>query len=164
MLNSLRWVFDRVFKKNKRRFDRVIGYEHVDLPERKTKYSAGYDIAAATTVMCQPHEITIIPTGLKAYMNDDEFLAVYVRSSVGIKKGLMMANSVGVIDADYADNIANDGHIHVALYNTFSTPITIPKGECVAQGVFTKFGVTCDDDAYGERVGGFGSTNRGHSG
>ena len=71
------------------------------------------------------HIVDCCYVGDKCCVGSSELL----RSSVGIKKGLMMANSVGVIDADYADNAVNDGHIHVALYNTLSTPINIPKGE-----------------------------------
>ena len=142
-----------------RKFARVKGYEWVELPQRKTAKSAGYDIAAAEEVVCQPHEITVINTGLKVYMPTFEFLALYVRSSVGIKKGLMMANSVGIIDADYVDNPDNEGHICVALYNTMPTPITIKKGERIAQGVFQPFYIEDNDYADGERIGGIGSTN-----
>lgn len=143
------------------------GYEmkHPDfnLPQRKTKKSAGYDFEAAEDTIIPSYKRgmapTLVKTGVKAYMQDDEVLLLYNRSSNPKKKGLVIPNSVGVIDSDYYGNPDNDGEIMFAFYNLGDTDITIHKGEAIGQGVFTKFLITDDDNAQGTRVGGFGSTD-----
>lgn len=132
----------------------------IHLPARKTARSAGYDIEAAETVVLAPHAVTVVPTGLKAFMEGDEYLAIHIRSGISIKKGLMLVNSVGIIDSDYYDNPDNEGHIMIAYYNTNDVPLTLEKGERIGQGIFTKYLATSDDAATGERLGGFGSTGR----
>ena len=102
--------------------------------------------------------MTLIKTGLKAYMKDDEYLAIFIRSSMAIKKGLFLANSTGIIDADYYNNEDNEGHLMVAVYNTKDEPFHVNKGDRVAQGIFTKYLTTDDDHAEGVRTGGVGST------
>lgn len=147
-----------------RGFEVAKGFENegINLPVRKTKYSAGYDIEAAEDTVVPSFKKgsnpTLVKTGLKAYMQDDEVLFLYNRSSNPKKKGLILANSVGVIDKDYYGNVDNDGHIMFAFYNIKDEDIVIKKGEAIGQGVFQKYLVTDDDEAVGERVGGFGST------
>lgn len=132
----------------------------IHIPERKTSGSSGYDLEAADYYVLYPHVITVISTGLKAYMNDDEYLSIFVRSSLAFKKGLMLANNTGIIDSDYYNNPDNEGHIMVGLYNTGDEPVAIKKGDRVAQGIFMKY-LTCDNDcAQGHRVGGIGSTGK----
>ena len=147
-----------------RGFEVAKGWEDKDihLPIRKTKRSAGYDFEAAedTIVPAKSNVPTLIPTGIKSYMMDDEVLYLYNRSSNPKKKGLVLANSVGVIDADYYNNPDNDGHIMFAFYNVKDEDLTIKKGEAIGQGVFAKYLLTDDDSATGERVGGFGSTSK----
>ena len=134
------------------------------MPERKTKYSAGYDIEAAEDTVIPSFKKgmapTLIKTGIKAYMQDDEFLALYNRSSNPKKKGLILANSVGIIDKDYYGNPDNDGHIMFAFYNIKEEDVVIKKGEAIGQGIFQKFFAIDNDSAEGERVGGFGSTSK----
>ena len=148
-----------------RGFEVAKGWEdkNINLPIRKTKYSAGYDIEAAEDVIIpafkRGQKPTLIKTGLKAYMMDDEVLYLYNRSSNPGKKGLILANSVGVIDKDYYGNPDNDGHIMFAFFNVKDEDVTINKGDAIGQGVFSKYLVTDDDNATGERIGGFGSTN-----
>lgn len=142
-----------------RKFATIKGFEHITLPMRKTAKSAGYDLTCAKDTVCPAATVTLIPTGLKAYMPDDEYLAIFVRSSIAVKRSLMLANGVGVIDADYADNVDNEGHIMIPIYNASGKMQTISAGERIAQGIFTKYGVTEDDSAIGERTGGFGSTD-----
>ena len=77
----------------------------IHLPERKTGASTGYDFAAAEEVVIPPGDGALIPTGVKAYMQPDEVLLIYIRSSAALKKHLMLMNSVGVIDADYYGNL-----------------------------------------------------------
>ena len=149
-----------------RGFEVVKGYEdkNINLPVRKTKFAAGYDIEAAEDIVIPSFKKgmapTLIPTGIKAYMEDDEVLYLYNRSSNPKKKGLILANSVGVIDKDYYGNPDNDGHIMFAFFNIKEEDITIKKGEAIGQGVFAKYLITDDDVAGGERLGGFGSTDK----
>ena len=149
-----------------RKFEIAKGFEDkgINLPIRKTKYSAGYDIEAAEDVIIPSFKKgsnpTLVKTGLKAYMQDDEVLILANRSSNPKKKGLILANSIGVIDKDYYGNEDNDGHIMFAFYNIKEEDVTIKKGECIGQGIFQKYLVTDDDNAQGERVGGFGSTSK----
>ena len=149
-----------------RGFEIVKGFENKDIkmPIRKTKYSAGYDIEAAEDVIIPSFKKgmkpTLIKTGLKAYMEDDEMLLLYNRSSNPGKKGLVVANSVGVIDKDYYGNSDNDGHIMFAYYNMKEEDIEIKKGDVVGQGIFHKYLTTDTDSAEGNRKGGFGSTNK----
>lgn len=140
-----------------RRFACVSGYS-VPLPQRKTRGSAGYDIASACDVTILPGESKLIPTGLKAYMPDNEVMLLFLRSSLALKRGLILPNGVGVIDSDYADNPDNEGHFSGIVYNPTDKVVTIAKGERFMQAVFVKFGVTDDDEAEGTRQGGWGST------
>ena len=148
----------------KRGFEIAKGFEDkgINLPIRKTKYSAGYDIEAAEDVVIPSFKKgmnpTLVATGLKAYMEDDEVLLLYNRSSNPKKKGLIIPNSVGVIDKDYYGNQDNDGHFMFAFYNMKEEDIEIKKGEAIGQAIFTKFLITDNDNAEGERTGGFGST------
>ena len=150
----------------KRGFEIAKGFENkgINLPVRKTKFSAGYDVEAAEDCVIPAFEAgqkpTLIKTGLKAYMEDDEALMLYNRSSNPGKRGLILANSVGVIDKDYYGNLDNDGHIMYAFYNIKSEPVEIKKGEIIGQAIFQKYLITDDDSAEGERLGGFGSTNK----
>ena len=151
--------------KKLRGFEVAKGFEdkNINLPERKTKYSAGYDFEAAEDCVVPAFKPgmnpTLIKTGIKAYMQDDEMLCLYNRSSNPKKKGLVMANSVGIIDKDYYGNPDNDGHIMFAFYNFKDTDTEIKKGECIGQGIFQKYLIADEDNAEGERQGGFGSTN-----
>ena len=149
-----------------RKFEVAKGFEDkgINLPVRKTKYSAGYDIEDAEDVIVPSFKKgmnpTLVKTGIKAYMKDDEVLILANRSSKTKKKGLILANSIGVIDKDYYGNPDNDGHIMFAFYNIKDEDVEIKKGDCIGQGIFQKYLVTDDDIATGERLGGFGSTSK----
>jgi dUTP pyrophosphatase len=129
------------------------------IPVRGTKLSAGYDFSTLKEEIINPGETVLIQTGIKAYMLDDEVLKIYVRSSLGFKKNLRLANSVGIIDADYYSNENNDGHIMIPLHNFGKESQTLLKNERIAQGIFTKY-LTVDEEEITEveRNGGFGST------
>ena len=145
-----------------RKFEICEGYENkATLPERGTKYSAGYDFYTAndSPIEIGAGETVTIPTGIKAYMNNDEVLLIHVRSSVGIKRGLVLANITPVIDSDYVDNKFNEGNIILAIRNTTDETVVIQPRERIAQGIFMKYLITDDDNASGERKGGIGSTN-----
>ena len=149
-----------------RGFEIAKGFENkeINLPVRKTKYSAGYDFEAAEDTVVPAFtpgtNPTLIKTGVKAYMLDDEMLCLYNRSSNPKKKGLILANSVGIIDKDYYGNPDNDGHIMFAFYNFKSEDVLIKKGECIGQGIFQKYLVADGDESDGDRTGGFGSTDK----
>jgi len=143
-----------------RQFAIVKGFEDkVVRPERKTASSAGYDLAAAADVEIIPGYVVLVPTGLKVYMNPDEVLMVAIRSSLAIRRSIIMPNGVGVIDADYVDNPDNEGHIMVPLLNLSTLPVFIQKGDRIAQGIFMPYLMVSGDGASGKRTGGFGSTN-----
>lgn len=132
----------------------------VELPKRKTKKSAGYDFFAIEDFTLYPNKLCIVPTGVKVYMEDDEVLYLHIRSSVALKRGVRMLNSIGVIDADFVDNPDNEGEISLGLLSHNDDIVHIKKGERIAQGVFHKFLITDDDNAEGKRVGGIGSTDK----
>ena len=147
-----------------RGFEVAKGYEDkgIHIPVRKTAHSAGYDIEAAEDVLMPKFEPgmkpTLIPTGLKAYCQPDECYLLLNRSS-GLKKGFLLANSVGLIDSDYYENPDNDGHFFFAYFNCSDHDVEIKKGDVIGQVVFTKYLVVDNDNATGERKGGFGSTD-----
>ena len=114
-----------------RGFEVVTLYESsgVHLPERKTGASTGYDFAAAESVEIAPGEGKLVPTGVKAYMQENEVLLVYIRSSAAFKKHLMLMNGVGVIDADYYGNAENEGHILIPIFNYGAEAVRIAAGD-----------------------------------
>lgn len=128
------------------------------LPKRATAKSAGYDLKVAQATTIEPGQTVLVPTGVKAYMQDNELLYLFDRSSNFRKLGLVLINSVGVIDADYYNNPSNEGHIFAQMHNASDSPITLQEGDRIAQGVFMTFLTVDQDDASGSRSGGFGST------
>lgn len=134
-------------------------YAEIELPVRADKRSAGYDFFAPRDITLLPAQKTLIFTDVKAYMQEDEVLKLYPRSSLGIKKGLMLSNTVGIIDSSYYENPDNDGNIGLPLLNTSGVAIHIKKGERIAQGVFVKYLIADEDNTLSnERSGGFGSS------
>ncbi|MDF2699221.1 MAG: dut [Haloplasmataceae bacterium] len=145
-----------------RGFEIISSYHNmgINIPQRQTKFSAGYDIEAAESVELNPLEKKLIKTGLKAYMQEDEVLNIYIRSSMAVKKNAMLANNVGIIDADYYNNESNEGHILIPMINFGNDVLKINKGDKIAQGIFQKF-LLIDKDLSNniDRMGGFGTTN-----
>ena len=147
-----------------RGFEKITSFKEVEfpMPERKTKMAAGYDICLPQDVTIKAHTLQMVPTGVKAYMQDDEFLGVHIRSSMAVKKGLALVNNVGIIDADYYGS-SNEGHIMIKMSCTAHDAghsATVAAGDGFAQGIFLPFGITEDDAADGVRDGGFGSTTK----
>lgn len=143
-----------------RGFELVKGETNLNLlPKRSTQHSAGYDFVAAETITIDPGAIKLVPTNVKAYMQEGEVLYLYDRSSNPRKRGIVLSNSVGVIDKDYYGNPDNDGNIHAQFTNITNDVVTIEKGTAMMQGVFMPFLLADNDDASGVRVGGFGSTD-----
>ena len=135
----------------------------IHLPVRKTAHSAAYDVEAAEDIVIPAYKPgmkpTLIPTGLKAYCMDDEWYMLANRSS-GPKKGFVMANSIGIVDSDYYNNVDNDGHFYFQYFNFLDRDLEVKKGDVIGQVIFMKYLITDDDKATGVRVGGFGSTDK----
>lgn len=135
--------------------------ETVRLPRRATSGSAGYDFFAPAGFTLAPGETILLPTGVRARIDEGWVLMLYPRSGLGFKYRLQLNNTVGVIDSDYF-GAQNEGHIMLKLTNASNEhrTLTVQPGEAVAQGVFVPYGVTVDDDASATRTGGFGSTDQ----
>lgn len=134
-------------------------YDTAQVPVRATSGSAGYDIRSPFSFMLRPGQSIKIPTGLRVKIDDGWWLGCFPRSGLGFKYTARLANTVGVIDGDYYGS-KNEGHIMLKLCNEGDANIVINAGDGIAQAIFIPFGITVDDNATGERDGGFGSTGR----
>lgn len=137
--------------------------EDIKLPERSTLNSAGYDFFAIEDVTLPAKKLTRVMTGVKCELMPNQVLILANRSSNPSKKGLIFANGVGIIDADYYNNPDNDGEMGFEFYNILDEDVVIKKGEKLGQGIIMKFDKTEDDyisNPYKTRVGGFGSTGK----
>lgn len=173
------------------KFEKVSRFADVDLnlPIRKTKYSAGYDFEVARDIIIPSYlemmdrtrpimkdlvldlehaakglkefniKPTLVPTGIKCELDPDTYLELHVRSSAPLKYFLMLANGVGVVDADYYNNPDNEGEIFFQIINMAPCAIALKKGDIIGQGIIQKYELTDDDVAEGFRQGGFGSTD-----
>ncbi|UCU86190.1 deoxyuridine 5'-triphosphate nucleotidohydrolase [Oenococcus oeni] len=131
----------------------------IKFPSRGTAHAAGYDIRAAEdTEIPGDGTIKLVPTGIKAYMPHDNVLFLVNRSSGPYKRGLVLPNSVGVIDADYYNNEKNEGEIFVQLQSISGKTVDVKKGDRIVQAIFVPFLLADNDRAGGLRHGGFGST------
>lgn len=136
-----------------------VKYSDIIVPKRSTKYSAGYDFYMPYEVVIKKDEIVCIPTGIKVKLNDNDFLGIYVRSSLGFKYNIRMCNQVGIIDSDYYNNINNEGHIFVKLKNEGDSDVTLRKNERYVQGIIQKYYIEDDEEEIKNiRVGGIGSS------
>ena len=143
-------------------------YNRIQLPKRASKGSAGYDIYSTMDFkffgnrgvvpsIFGVNEPTLIPTGIKAVMPGNMFLNIVPRSGLGFKSGISLANTIGIIDSDYYNNEKNEGHIMIKFVPGFGN-LDVKEGDRIAQGIFTKYYTTDDDEAQDDRKGGFGST------
>lgn len=159
----------------------------ITLPKRATKGSAGYDFSAAVDItipsiwnalmknnglaMMQEGKVvednktflksTLVPTGIKAYMPETEYLMLVNRSSNPLKNHLSLPNGIGIIDSDYYGNPNNEGEIFVQLINYGLEDYTVKKGDRIAQGIFTPYAIIDDEmDEFNVRTGGFGSSGK----
>ena len=137
----------------------------IPLPSRATAGSAGYDFICPADVTLQPGDAITIPTGIRCEMQPGWVLMLFPRSSLGFKHQVRLANTVGVIDADYF-HAANEGHIMVRLTNgqspctVDSHAVSIAKGERFCQGIFLPHGLAQEEEVTAGRTGGFGSTGK----
>jgi dUTP pyrophosphatase len=131
----------------------------VPLPEYQTPGAAGFDLAAAADVMVPPSAIALVPTALAIEVPDGHFLGIFARSSTPLRRGLMVANGVGVIDRDYCGPA---DEIKVQVFNFTSSPVQIAKGDRIAQGLFIPVSRAewqeADRDLREDSRGGFGAT------
>lgn len=143
---------------NENQFEQVTGYHDAIMPTRKTEFSAGYDIACYHSGSVQPGEVKLLETGVKCKINPDEYLQLHLRSSVGIKNSVMLANGTGIIDADYYNNETNEGHIMIPIRNIGNKPFKYHANERLAQLIIMPYRITAKDRTTDKRHGGFGST------
>ena len=136
-------------------------YDSLMLPKRATKGSAGYDFFSPFDIILKPGETIKIPTGIRAYMEENYVLKLYPRSGLGFKYRLQLNNTVGIIDSDYYYS-DNEGHIFAKITNDSNEnkTVEIKKGTGFMQGIFVEYGITFDDDTKSIRNGGFGSTTK----
>lgn len=139
-------------------FEQRKGTKNVILPQRGTKSAAGYDFSAPLKVIIPAKSKKTIWSNIKAYMQNEEVLLIYTRSSIGIKKGLTLANGTGVIDADYYNNEDNEGNIGICLVNNNDVDIVLEESERIAQGVFMPYLISDNGNSDVNRTGGIGSS------
>lgn len=120
-----------------------------------------YDLDAVSTFTKKyNHKVTLVPTGIKAYMPQDYYLQMTVRSSLPLKHWLILANGVGIVDSDYYNNPDNEGHIYFELINLLPFDVILKKGDCIGQGIFLQYGTTeGEQEVTTTRTGGHGSTD-----
>ena len=141
--------------------DTDTNYNDIIIPKRSTKFSAGYDFYMPYDLTIKKDEVVLIPTGIKVMLNSDEFLGIYIRSSLGFKYNLRMCNQVGIVDSDYYNNTSNEGHIFVKLKNEGDNDIILKKYDRYVQGIIQKYYVVDNEKEIEDiRVGGIGSSGR----
>ena len=136
MDNEIKFEFTGILKEDSE------GGPYRKLPERSTKYSAGYDVYNPQEVVIPAHSLYLVKTGIKAKFPNNMVLKLYNRSSNPKKKGVMLANSVGIVDADYYNNNDNDGEIGFMFYNFTDTDTTFNAGDKIGQGIFENYYTT----------------------
>ena len=139
-------------------FDEVLN--EIEMPARADPNSAGYDIHAPYAITLEPDEEQNFPTGLKCKIKDGWFMGAFPRSSLGFKYYVRLANTIGVIDGSYYNNPGNEGHIWVKIRNEGEKLLEIKTNDRICQMIFLPYGITEDDNATGERIGGIGSSGK----
>lgn len=135
--------------------------EKAVLPKRKTSGSAGYDFFLPYDVEIAPHSTSsLLFTDIKAKMPQNFVLMLFIRSSLGIKKGLRLANVTGIIDSDYYNNPDNEGNIGIKIKNDSDETVLLKAGDSVVQGIFLRYYSVIEDNTDSDRKGGFGSTGK----
>ncbi len=128
------------------------------LPSYQTAGAAGFDLAASADLTIQPGQIALVPTGLVIAVPPGHFLGIFARSSTPLKRGLIVANGVGVLDSDYS---GPTDELKIQLMNVTAAAVDVKRGDRLAQGVIMPF-VRADFEeagsASGPDRGGFGST------
>lgn len=158
--------FERVsyfqYQKDNDNIDCYEEFKNIKLPQRATKYSAGYDFYSPFYFELEVGESITIPTGIRVKLDDDKFLAIVPRSGLGFKYRLQLDNTIGIIDSDYFGNENNEGHVKVKITNDGkeNKKLVINIGDAVCQGIILKYYTTKDDTVKNKRIGGIGSTSK----
>lgn len=134
-------------------------YTLITLPKRSTKASAGYDFVSPLSFSLEPNKFILLPSGIRANINSAFVLTIVPRSSLGLKYQLMLANTTGIIDADYY-NAKNEGHIMFPLINRGTKTFACMEKERIVQGIFLRYYLAEEEEVISERHGGFGSSGR----
>lgn len=136
-------------------------YDNIKLPTRATRGSAGYDFSTPFYIYLKVGDTIKIPTGIRCNMSEDWMLGIYPRSGLGFKYRLQLDNSVGICDSDFFFS-DNEGHIFLKISNCGleGKEVRLNIGDAFAQGIFTEYGITHDDNVVDIRNGGFNSTKR----
>lgn len=136
-------------------------HHEIKLPQRATKYSAGYDIYSVKSFELKPRQSILLPTAIKIQLDPDKLLLILPRSGQGFKYKVQIYNTAGVIDCDYYNNENNEGHIWVKLYNDSpdGETLVVKKGDAICQGIILPYYKVDDDTSDTIRNGGFGSTS-----
>ena len=131
----------------------------VSLPAYETSGSAGFDLAASADMTVEPGQVVLVPTGLVIEVPAGHFLGVFARSSTPLKRGLMVANGVGIVDSDYCGPA---DEIKIEVVNFTAAPVQVRRGDRLAQGVIMSYARADWQEGAVERAtrGGFGSTDR----
>ena len=130
----------------------------IPLPRYESDHAAAFDLAAADDVVVDPGRVGLVPTGLVVEVPAGMFLGIFARSSTPLKRGLMVANGVGVVDPDYCGPA---DEVKIAVMNFTGAAVTVRRGDRIAQGIFlTAPRVTWDeaDRLRDDSRGGFGAT------
>lgn len=142
----------------------LTAYNNIKIPERQTQFSCGYDFVTPVDFTLKPNERMIIPTGIKAVFPKEQavmwYIQLFIRSSLGVKRDVILSNNTGIIDPDYANNPENEGNILMPLHNTGYNYQHFEAGDRIAQGVISLYGIAENDTASGQRIGGVGSTDK----
>ena len=133
-------------------------YTAIKIPVRKTRKSAGHDISIPFSLRLSPGEKTLIPTGLRCGIREDYVMLIFPRSSLGIKRGMKISNTIPVIDADYFE-ADNEGHIFISIENLSKKDIILEKGDSFVQALFFSYGIAVGSGSSTRRKGGIGSTD-----
>ncbi len=104
----------------------------VSLPVYHTPGAVGFDLAVSKDMVIQAGEVRLVPTGLVIEVPEGYFLGVFARSSTPIKRGLMVANGVGVVDPDYS---GPTDEVRIEVFNFTGAPVALRKGDRIAQGI-----------------------------
>lgn len=161
ILRKFEKISEEQFNKDIKNIFPDVNYEDIKIPERSTAKSAGYDFYSPISIDIPPCAMVKVPLGIKAKLDDNDVLLMFIRSSLAVKHSIQLINNVGVVDADYYNNEDNEGHIWAILYNINARDsYHIEAGDKVCQGIIVTYGVVSNDEAEGVRDGGFGSTGK----
>jgi dUTP pyrophosphatase len=131
----------------------------VSIPEYQSAGAAGFDLAASEDILVQPAAVALIPTGLVIQVPAGYCLGVFARSSTPLKRGLMVANGVGVVDSDYCG--PND-EVKIEVFNFTASAVHVRAGDRIAQGLFIPVARAewqeADHELRAGSRGGFGAT------